>query len=769
VKLDSAPRALVAVLKRLARLCRPPAVGALYVATLALRAAQSPPEDPQDLGAQAHQIEAIVEGRFGHEIGRIAVAIVAAAVVLGLFLGAVATLLVDLREDFHRSRRRPEIFRWLQVLAVVIALHAGLELWAMAHDPQLYAAAWYARGGWRRTIQVIASDVLGPTGVVLLACALVAVFLAGPPSRWASLPHRARQAVRRVQFRIEGVFAIAAAGIVAFAILGLGRLPSANAEAADDPRPNILVLAADSLRADRLQPRTAPHLSALADQGTRFDRAYVSLPRTFPSWVTLLTGRHPHHHGIRSMFPRWEERARDFDAVPERLGRAGWATGVVSDYAGDIFSRIDLGFGTVDVPEFDFRQLVRQRVLERETPLLPVLHSHLGRAAFPVLREMNDAADPAMLARDAVRTMRTLESRGPFFLVVFFSTAHFPYAAPSPFYRRFTDPDYRGRFKYDKPVGLGQEAPADADDERQVRALYDGAVLAIDDAAQGVLDAVHADGIAKKTIVIVTGDHGETLYDHGHGQGHGDHLFGDEGTHVPLVVMDPRAAPGVDAQHAPLTRAARTPQHVDTIVRDVDLAPTLYALTGVAPPVDLDGRSLTPALAGQPLAPALAYAETGLWFTEDIPGLPSDMRLPYPGIAQLSEVDTQHGDELVLQKAIRPLTIVAKHRMVRDDRYKLVYVPARTGVRWLLYDTKADPGEEHDVALLHPEIVARLQGELWAWMRRDADMTERGGYLVPREGGSPAPAVSVDVGLVRLSDGVATPPAAAQTGQQGPP
>ena len=134
---------------------------------------------------------------------------------------------------------------------------------------------------------------------------------------------------------------------------------------------------------------------------------------------------------------------------------------------------------------------------------------------------------------------------------------------------------------------------------------------------------------------------------------------------MPLVVVDPRTA----VRH-----------RESAIVRDVDLAPTLYALTGVAPPGDLDGQSLAPAVGGAPVPPQRAYAETGLWFTEDIPGLPGEMRLPYPGIARLTEVDTQHGDELVLQKAMRPLTIVAKHRMVRDDRWKLVYVPTRTGV-----------------------------------------------------------------------------------------
>jgi arylsulfatase A-like enzyme len=752
VNLPAIRRALVQTLRGSASLARalarglakPPVVGALYLPWLAVRAARTPPGDPQELGQQAHQIESMVEGHFSGEVGRIALAIVAAAVAYGLVLGLLADGLVALRLRLHPSLPRSPLRRWLAVFGGVVLLHAAIELWAMAKNPQLYAAAWYAHGQWRRTVQVLASDVLHPGGIVSLLTIGCLAYLAGPRAAWPLWPGRLQRAAQHVTAHGRRLVAPSVALLaVALLVWVFTHLPSAQARAnADESRPNVLILAADSLRADRLDAKIAPNLSALADRGTRFDRAYVSLPRTFPSWVTWLTGRHPHHHGIRSMFPRWEERARDFDALPGRLRRAGWATGVVSDYAGDIFSRIDLGFGTVNVPEFDFRQLVRQHVLERETPLLPVLHSRLGRVAFPVLREMNDAADPQMLARDAVHTMRSLEKQGPFFLVVFFSTAHFPYAAPSPFYGRYTDASYRGRYKYDKPVGLGTEAPADARDEKQVRALYDGAVSAIDEAAQRVLDALDADGIAKNTVVVVTGDHGETLYDHGHGQGHGDHLFGDEGTHVPLVIVDPRTP---------------APQpHEPAIARDVDLAPTLYALTGVAPPADLDGRSLVPALTGHPIAPALAYAETGLWFTEDIPGLPNELRLPYPGIARLTEVDTRHADEVVLQKAMKPLTLVAKHRMVRGERYKLLYVPARTGVRWMLFDTQEDPGEERDVAAAHPDVVARLQGELWSWMRLDTSMTERGGYLVPRDDAARA-ASTGDVGLVRIGDEGAPP------------
>jgi arylsulfatase A-like enzyme len=790
-------RTLLRLLVRSARaLARPPLMGALYLLGLAYWAALTPAVDEREAGAQARQIEAIMRGPFRGEISRMTIALAAAAVVYGALLGWAASALVALR---HHLAGRPSsllgpLLAGLQVALLVAGLQGGLELWAMANHPQLYADAWYAHGGLRRTVQVLATDVLGPTGVAGLMVLGCALFVAGPISRWRSWPERTSRGTERLGSRAielatrswsgRRTLALGAAvgtsvTLLAWALahtppasartarLERAATPSVGAAAVDpggparaqrdiasppppasrpepawaaangDARPNVLVIAADSLRADRLDSRTAPHLAALAARGTRFDRAYVSLPRTFPSWVTLLTGRHPHHHGIRSMFPRWEERTRDFDALPERLARAGWATGVVSDYAGDIFSRIDLGFETVRVPEFDFRQLVRQRALELETPLLPALDSRVGRSVFPVLREMNDAADPTLLAASAVRTMRALERDGPFFLVVFFSTAHFPYAAPAPYYGRFTDSAYRGRYKYFKPGGLGREAQPDARDEQQVRALYDGAVLAIDDAAQSILDALESDGIANDTVIVVTADHGETLFDHGHGQGHGDHLFGDEGTHVPLIVVDPRRP---------------RPRRETGIVRDVDLAPTLYALTGVAPPDDLDGRSLAPVLAGGTLAPALAYAETELWFTEDIPGLPGELRMPYPGIARLTEVDTQHGDQLVLQRPMRPLTIMARHRMVRDDRWKLIYVPTRTSVRWLLFDTKDDAGEEHDVAAEHPDVTARLQGELWAWMRRDPDMTERGGYLVPRDVtasvGHTTP--GGDVGLVRI-------------------
>ncbi|HVH46250.1 MAG TPA: sulfatase [Labilithrix sp.] len=732
------PRLLVHAVRAFrAMLVTGPFVGAVYVTALAAWSGMRGAAMELDVGdvRRAAAMELFIAHRFPADVARMKVGIVATAISLGIAVGLAAQALLRTRHSARTLGARSTVGLVCETTLLVAGLHAALVAWAMADTPQLYAAEWYARGGLARTAQIIATDVLGPRGVLLVTAVLAVVY--ARPSRIAYLARRAlgftRRSLRSVLARLPLksaallVAVVLTAGLVADAGLRVTPARAASTPAAstiaappgEGKRLNVLVLAADSLRADRLDPRVAPNLSKLAARGTRFERAYVSLPRTFPSWVTILTGRHAHHHGIRSMFPTWEERAKDFDALPARFAAAGYSTAVVSDYAGDIFARVDLGFGRVDTPSFDFRQIIRQKALERETPLLPLLHSQLGRRLFPVMRELSAAADPALLAEDVESALRSMRHR-PFFATVFFSTAHFPYAAPAPFYAKYTDPAYRGRFKYHKPLGLGHEAAADAVDVQQIHALYDGAVTAIDDAMGSVLETLERLHLAERTIVVVTADHGEALFDDGQGQGHGDHLFGDAVTHVPLLIYDPRLP-------AKGRRESR-------LVRDVDLAPTLYELAGVPAPSNLDGRSLAPALRGEPLDAKLAYAETELWFTEEIPGLAPELRLPYPGVMGLTEIDARHGTEIVLRKEMAPVTLVARHRMVRDERFKLVYVPTRAGVRYMLFDTERDPAERTDVATDHPNEVARLRTALWSWMLEDPSMEQKDGFLVPRGG-----------------------------------
>jgi arylsulfatase A-like enzyme len=480
----------------------------------------------------------------------------------------------------------------------------------------------------------------------------------------------------------------------------------------------VLVLAADSLRADRVRPATAPHLAAFAEGAVRFEQARVSLPRTFPSWVTLLTGRHPHHHGIRNMFPSRAARSRDFDALPARLQRAGYFTAAVSDYAGDIFPRVELGFARVDAPTFHLGELVRQRAIEAQVGLLPFLDTRMGRALVPSMLGHNRAPDAEGVARRALRAIDQAGDR-PFFLVAFFSTAHFPYASPDPGYRRFTNPAYRGRFKYQKVNTLGREAPPDEEDQKQIRGLYDGAVSVVDEAMAEVLAGLRARGLDRSTIVVLTADHGETLFEHGRGHGHGDHLFGEEALAVPLAIRDGRQ---------PASRS------VPGLARDIDLAPTLYELTGVAPPGDLDGTSLVPALRGAPLTTEFAHAETGLWFTETVPGVPPDLRLPYPDISRMGEIVRDAGDDVVLQSAYFPATVMAKHRALYTRDRKLILAPTRQGLRTLLFDPARDPANLHDLSDAEPETSAKLRAALLQWVLQDPMLELRGEHLVPRGG-----------------------------------
>src|SRR5581483_2751120 len=392
--------------------------------------------------------------------------------------------------------------------------------------------------------------------------------------------------------------------------------------------------------------------------------------------------------------------------LPEALRAAGWRTAAVSDFAGDIFTRAPLGFDEVDAPRFDLFTVVEQQILSAHVNLLPYAASRPGAALFPAMRAMAELDDPALLVERAIARLDRLAPQ-PFFLTVFFSATHTPYVGPEPYWRRFADARYRGPFRYLKQP-LPQTAVLPPDDARQVQALYDGALAATDDAIARLLRRLDDDGLTRDTIVVLLGDHGENLYDvPGRGMGHGDHLWGSLGDHVPLVIVDPR----------------RAPREVRALVRDVDLAPTLAHLVGVAAPPG-DGVDLAPLVDGARDSLDLhAFAETGLWLLEGGPGYRRADRLPYPDVWNATEAAAD-GD-LSLQPRWEQAQLDAKCRAVRTDRWKLVYQPAPDGAHWRLFDLAADPAERRDVAAEHPAETASLRRELEPWITADGRTTLR--------------------------------------------
>jgi arylsulfatase A-like enzyme len=167
------------------------------------------------------------------------------------------------------------------------------------------------------------------------------------------------------------------------------------------------------------------------------------------------------------------------------------------------------------------------------------------------------------------------------------------------------------------------------------------------------------------------------------------------------------------------------------VVSTVDLAPTLCALAGVTPPARMDGRSLAPAIHGDPLVGAPAFAETELWLSETPVRPGPSMRVPTPRLLDLLEVDPAHGNRLVVRADVEPVTILARHRMVRDDRWKLVYAPTLQGAQYQLFDTLEDPDELTDVLARQPAEATRLESLLWAWLLADPSVRRVGDYVVP--------------------------------------
>lgn len=607
---------------------------------------------------------------------------------VGAWLGALGGL-AGRAWDLARgaSERRPALRGAIGALVGQALMLAR----GVSQFPQLYSAHFYERGGVRRALMIAVTDRLSPAIVdgliALVLFAALIVPLASPRGR------------ARLRPRARSIAAGALAALVLAIVANIHLRPSVRKQA----RPNVLLLAVDSLRPDRVfAPDAAarfPAIAKLAARAVRFRNAYVTQARTFPSFVTLLTGRFPSHHGIRHEFPPAAARAAIGATLPAAVRAAGFGTAAISDFAGEIFSRTPLGFAEVDAPRLDLFAIVAQQVVTAHPSLLPYAATRVGRRLFPSLGIAAELEDPMAIADRAAAEIDRLAG-APFFLTVFFTAPHTPYASPGPYWRKFADPAYRGPFRYLKQP-LPQLAALPPEEARQVQALYDGAVAACDEAIARVLARLDEDGLAGDTIVVLLGDHGENLFDvPGRGMGHGDHLWGDLANRIPLVIADPR----------------RAPHDVGGIVRDVDLAPTLGGLVGVPAPAG-DGTDLAPLLDGKRDSLDLdAYEESGLWLLEAGPGYRHADRLPYPDLWHSTEAAAD-GD-IFLQPRFEAPSTEAKVRAIVTPRWKLVYQPAPDGVHFRLFDLAADPEQRDDVAGAHPDVVAGLRPRLEAWIQR---------------------------------------------------
>ncbi|MGE5784477.1 MAG: sulfatase [Myxococcales bacterium] len=681
------------------------AVGTLLGCYLTLRSLFDVLIDDRISGVSVPTIHRFLATDYRAEVVRSALELLALSVVTGALVGLAVALLEWIRRrwfDLTPLRFGPRLLRltllWLCVIAFVYLEDAGRR-------PALHQKELYEQGGGLAWLQVVLSEWLGGDGVTLVAVAAWAAYFGWPLRVVSDAPRRLKQ--------------VALAGLLALVLAGSVHLVSGcqrnGAQRTRSDAPNVLLIAADSLRPDRVDLSRAPNLATLRENAASFERAYTPLARTFPAWVSIATGQYPQHHGIRHMFPRWATRARPLDTLAGRLKTAGYRTSVVGDFAADIFRRIDLGYEHVRTPTFTMRELVREHLLKNAPWLMSFVHGSAMRWLFPVVVEMSEATDAQAVTKTAIDEIDRANQQ-PFFLTVFYSTTHFPYAAPAPYVHRFKQAGYEGPFRFAKADTLNREEMSPAD-IAQVRGLYDGAVYATDAAIGRLLDALKRRSLDHRTIVIVTADHGEELYEYGRSQGHGDHLQSEAALRVPLLFADP-------------TRPSR--RRVSDPVSLVDLAPTVLDRLQLEALPRADGRSLVPVLGGMPPTPKAVYSETGLWFTEIIPEVPLSRRLPYPDLTQLTEVDRAHGDQIVIRERWQTLTTAAKHRMVQLGSLRLLYQPARDKVHVELCNLELDPGCTRDSSREHPAEFEQLQAQFWHLVADDPEVDRKGDRLMPR-------------------------------------
>jgi arylsulfatase A-like enzyme len=532
----------------------------------------------------------------------------------------VGPALADLEIDHER---RPVVlataatWSWTGRVPPRAALHAGLQVVpaAWARVRRLEAVAVLRDGRDREVLQVARSGERADPEWLDLSADL---------TRYAGRQVTLEFSVAGLPPRLRGT------NLVAWGPVAL----TAGASGAGAGRPNIIVILVDTLRRDRLTPygcrrETSPEIARrLAGAGTVVEEAYSQAPWTLPSVVSLMTGRYP-----------GELLGGDMSAygVPpgvmttaERLGRAGYETaGFLANPTMHVGSGFERGFRTFYAPPADVEWLRRHA-------------DDLNRHALPWLAAYQD--------------------RGrPFFLYLHYIDPHDPYDNPevvgnrSPF-----EGEYRGPVAGDWVHGIYTGKIVLSDPPRDVAhlsALYDSEVHYVDRAIGQVLASLRPEVLAN-TLVVLTADHGEELFDHG-GWKHGQTLY-EEQIHVPLIWR-------WDGHIPAGRRLAGT-------VRLLDVAPTLAAAAGAAPDPGWEGLDLLPALTGAaPFAERPAFAE----------GLSSG---PLRAAAVLGRMKL-----MVFNRAERfaPADELQAH-LWRQDLGRLARVE--------LYDLARDPGERHNLA-----------------------------------------------------------------------
>jgi len=478
--------------------------------------------------------------------------------------------------------------------------------------------------------------------------------------------------------------------------------------AAAERKPNILFIAVDDLRPEfgslgNTVVKT-PNIDRLAARGTAFTHAYCQQAVCTPSRTSLLTGRRPDATRVWDLETHFRVALPDAVTLPQYFKANGYHCAALSKI---YHSGFEDGRSwnephwyprgrAVDTDPVDWtRQIVTkhdvsvQEYSKTESPVDNDKPSarRSGKPAkkgpaFEVSPKTDDELPDGATAAEAVKRLRDLKAKPePFFLAVGFLKPHLPFVAPKKYWDLYDPnqiplpaidhlpegaPEFAGHTNGELHAyrGVPEGNPIPADFARTLRHGYYACIGYTDAQIGRLLDALDREGLAENTIVVLWGDHGWQLGDHGLWHKHTNFELA---TRAPLLISVPRQK--------------TAGQKCDATVEFVDVYPTLADLCGLPIPAGLDGRSLK-RFVENPAAPAEKVA-----------------------ISQYPRAGGKTGGGPVMGYSIR------------DERWRLTLWRERAGtaiVATELYDELHDPNESVNVAT-KPEnaaIIAKLSKHL---------------------------------------------------------
>ncbi|MCC6510831.1 MAG: sulfatase-like hydrolase/transferase [Pirellulaceae bacterium] len=470
------------------------------------------------------------------------------------------------------------------------------------------------------------------------------------------------------------------------------------AQAAD--KPNVLMICVDDLKpalgcyGDKLAK--SPSIDRLAARGVVFDRAYCNQAVCSPSRNALLTGLRSQTLGIYDLGTNFRMAKPDAITLPQHFKQNGYRT----EAMGKIFH---VGHGNhedeaswsvphwkANVVAYALPESKAPTGLTREEALFANKSAKdLPKGAPLEAADVPDNTYPdGALADEAIVRLQAAAKRPdqPFFMAVGFVKPHLPFVAPKKYWDMYDRKLMPLAEVRQPPVGAPSYAPQFGGELRQYRDIPDKGELNDDlqrhlihgyYAAMSYMDAqvgrvvgeLDRLGLDKNTIIVLWGDHGWHLGDHGMWCKHTNY---EQATRIPVIVVAPQKLT------AAVAKGSTTGVHSASLVESVDIYPTLCELAGLKMPQPLDGRSFVSTL-GDPALPTKEY------ILHAYPRNPADVG-PIIG------------------------------RAVRTDRYRLVEwkkigAPAETA-QLELYDYEVDPLENQNQAAAQPEVVAKLRSIL---------------------------------------------------------